>query len=389
MHAFAMSGSAESEESVSKVTPDAEEMDGWSQLMAVLDKVPFMSGLKRDVASLTRLVYRRRLGRIVAIGHAGTGRSQLLNALLGGAVLQVGGAGQLEPGQWAWVDAGGKRMAWMELDANGEVLSAQTRRALDREPPDVVLVMATAEEVERGAGQVLEAAIRVLGRRDPAPRLIPLLTQVDRIDPAEAAAPFPVGKRDAIRAATKAFQRQLDEANLVADPVRAIATPNASERSLGLGAYGLVELRERLADEMPEEAQLESARALEAPKARRRIAQGLVQSCSTLSITVALAPVPFSDLAVIAPLQGMMVTSVAYVSGRPWDRKTFGEWAASVGLVGGAGIGLRAITRQIVKFVPGAGSIVSASVAGAGTLGIGRSAIGYFLGDPALPAPAP
>ncbi len=382
-----MSGSTDPHESVSRVTPDPEEQDGWSQLLAVLDKVPFMAGLKRDIASLTRLVYRRRLGRIVAIGHSGTGRSQLLNALLGAAVLEVGGARQFEPGQWAWVDAGGKRMAWMELDADGEPLSAQTRRALDREPPDVVLVMATAEEVERGAGQVLEAAIRVLGRRDPAPRLIPILTQVDRLDPVEAAPPFPVHKRDAIRAACRAFQRQLDEANLVADPVRAVATPNAGERALGLGAYGLHELRERLAEEMPEEAQLESARALDAPKARRRIAQGLVQSCSTLSITVALAPVPFSDLAVIAPLQGMMVTSVAYLSGRAWDRKTVGEWAASVGLVGGAGIGLRALTRQIVKFVPGAGSIVSASVAGAGTLGIGRSAIGYFLGDPALPAP--
>lgn len=381
----AMSASSESEDAVSKVTPEAEEQDGWEQLMAVLDKVPFMAGLKRDIASLTRLVYRRRLGRVVAVGHPGTGRSQLLNALLGGAVLQVGGAGELQPGQWAWVDAGGRRIAWMELDADGEALSAQTRRALDREPPDAVLVLATAEEVERGAGQVLEMAIRVLGRRDPAPRLIPILTQVDRLPPAEAAPPFPAEKRDGIRAAERAFQRQLDEANLVADPVRAVATPDPGEQALGLGSYGLKALGERLAEEMPEEAQLESARALDAPKARRRIAQALVQSCSTLSITVALAPVPFSDLAVIAPLQGMMVTSVAYLSGRPWDRKTFGEWAASVGIVGGAGIGLRAITRQIVKFVPGAGSIVSASVAGAGTLGIGRSAIGYFLGDPALP----
>ena len=69
----------------------------------------------------------------------------------------------------------------------------------------------------------------------------------------------------------------------------------------------MVELRERIADEMPEQAQVETARALEAPRARRRVAQALVQSSSTLSITVALAPIPFSDLAVIAPLQGIGV----------------------------------------------------------------------------------
>ena len=136
-------------------------------------------------------------------------------------------------------------------------------------------------------------------------------------------------------------------------------------------------------------SRLESARAFDAPRNRRRLAQELVQSCSTLSITIALAPVPFSDLVVIAPLQGTMVTTIAYLSGRPWDRKTLAEWAASVGLVGGAGMGLRALARQIVKFVPGAGSLVSASVAGAGTLGIGRSAIGYFLGDPRLTSGSP
>ena len=372
------------ENRVSEVIPETEELDGWAQLLAVLDKVPFMAGLKRDVANLTRLVYRRRLGRIAVVGHVGAGRSQLLNALLGGHVLQVGDQADLEPGQWAYVDAGGKRIAWMEIDATGDPLSGRTLRALDREPPDVVLAVATPEQVERGAGQVLEALLRVQARPARQPRLIPLLTQVDQLAPLDAAAPFPPAKRDAIAAAVRAFQRQIDEAGLVGDPVRAVSTPNRDERRAGLLPYGLHELRERLADEMPDQAQLETARAVEAPRARRRVAQSLVQSSSTLSITVALAPIPFSDLAIIAPLQGMMVTSIAYVSGRPWDKRTIVEWGASVGLVGSAGIGLRALTRQIVKFVPGAGSIVSASVAGAGTLGIGRSAIGYFLGDPQL-----
>ncbi|MAQ17935.1 MAG: hypothetical protein CMN30_24445 [Sandaracinus sp.] len=371
---------------VSEVNASQDEQDGWAQLLAVLDKVPFMAGLKRDIASLTRMIYRRRLGRVVAVGHVGAGRSQLLNALLGGHVLQVGDAADLEAGQWAWVDASGKKVAWMEVDANGEPLGQRTLRALDREPPDVILALVTPEQVAAGAGQVLEAVLRIQARQaKKPPRLIPLLTQVDRVAPADAAAPFPQAKRDAIRRAARALQRQLDEAGLTGDEVRAVATPSRDEQSLGVEPYGLLELRERIADEMPEQAQVETARALEAPRARRRVAQALVQSSSTLSITVALAPIPFSDLAVIAPLQGMMVTSIAYLSGRPWDRKTLAEWGASVGLVGGAGIGLRALTRQIVKFVPGAGSIVSASVAGAGTLGIGRSAIGYFLGDPQLP----
>jgi uncharacterized protein (DUF697 family) len=51
-------------------------------------------------------------------------------------------------------------------------------------------------------------------------------------------------------------------------------------------------------------------------------------------------------------------------------------------VVGGAGLGLRWTAQQLVKLVPGAGSIVSASIAGAGTTALGKSAMTYFLGVP-------
>ena len=48
-------------------------------------------------------------------------------------------------------------------------------------------------------------------------------------------------------------------------------------------------------------------------------------------------------------------------------------------LVGGLGMGLRFSAQTIAKLVPGAGNVVSAGVAGAGTTAIGQSAIKYFL----------
>ena len=48
----------------------------------------------------------------------------------------------------------------------------------------------------------------------------------------------------------------------------------------------------------------------------------------------------------------------------------------------GAGLGLRWGAQQLVKLVPGAGSIVGAGVASAGTLAIGRSAMAYFIDGP-------
>ena len=57
----------------------------------------------------------------------------------------------------------------MELDASADPLDVGSRRALDREPPDAILVLATPEEVDHGLGHQLEAAIRVRARRDPGP----------------------------------------------------------------------------------------------------------------------------------------------------------------------------------------------------------------------------
>ena len=51
-------------------------------------------------------------------------------------------------------------------------------------------------------------------------------------------------------------------------------------------------------------------------------------------------------------------------------------------VVGGAGMGLRWGAQQLAKLVPGAGSLVGAGVAGAGTLAIGRSAMAYFIDGP-------
>ena len=127
-------------------------------------------------------------------------------------------------------------------------------------------------------------------------------------------------------------------------------------------------------------ARVEGARALSgARRTRRRVATAITRASSTLAVTVAVAPIPLADMALLAPLQGLLVTSIAYLSGRPWDRRTALEWVGSVGAVGAAALGLRWGAQQAVKAIPGLGSVVSASIAGAGTLAIGRSAVGYFL----------
>jgi uncharacterized protein (DUF697 family) len=147
--------------------------------------------------------------------------------------------------------------------------------------------------------------------------------------------------------------------------------------------YNVDGVGEAILERLPEAGQMEAVRAFEVGKsARRNVARALVNSCSALAVTVGLAPIPFADAFVLLPLQAAMVSGVAYLSGRPWDRRAGVEWLASVGTVAGAGMGLRWGAQQIVKLVPGAGSLIGAGIAGAGTLAIGRSAMAYFIDGP-------
>jgi uncharacterized protein (DUF697 family) len=133
---------------------------------------------------------------------------------------------------------------------------------------------------------------------------------------------------------------------------------------------------------------VEAARAFPVSRDKKReIARLLVQRASTIAVTVGLAPVPFSDAVILVPLQSLMVTSVAYIAGQPWDARAAAEWLGSVGLLGGAAFGLRWGAQQLIKLMPGAGTLLSASVAGTGTLAIGRSAIAYFIDGPGLRRP--
>jgi uncharacterized protein (DUF697 family) len=93
-------------------------------------------------------------------------------------------------------------------------------------------------------------------------------------------------------------------------------------------------------------------------------------------------PIPFSDAIALLPTQGLMVTAVAYVAGQPWDRRAALEWVGSLGVMGGAAVGLRWGAQQLLKLWPGGGTLISASVAGVGTEALGLSAIAYFVDGP-------
>lgn len=108
----------------------------------------------------------------------------------------------------------------------------------------------------------------------------------------------------------------------------------------------------------------------------------LIYSKATICGGVALAPIPVADLAVITPIQVAMVAAIGYFHGIPVTKERAIELIGTLG----AGFGLREAARQLVKLIPGAGSIVSAGIAFAGTVALGETANFWFKHQMKVPA---
>lgn len=355
-------------------------------LMKVLGRLPFVSSVKRDLVSLRKLLYDRRAPRIAAIGLRGSGRTSLANALLSAMTFGEGGAAPAPaPGRWIRIDADGRRLDWIELDADDDAIVEHARRAFEERLPDVVVGVVEATSEARAIKPLHDALEAVLAHvrdyHNQKPPVLVLLTKVDVLPPSDATPPYPPSKAGAIEHALGVLRAGFADLGLPNDSFVAVcARPQLTE---GPPRWNVDRLGEILVDKLPEPAQVEAVRAFEVNReTKRRVARALVNSCSALAVTIGLAPVPFADALILLPMQAVMVTGIAYLSGRPWNRRAAAEWLASVGITGGAGMGLRWSARQLLKLVPGAGSLVGAGVAGAGTLAIGRSAIAYFVDGP-------
>lgn len=363
---------------------EQNEMDDW---LRVLDKLPFVGSVKREISGLRRLLYDRRPPRLAVVGAGRSGRTSLANGLLAAATFGVDGAAPPPaPGAWIRIDADGRRLDWLELPSDApEALVELARRAFDETVPDLLVGVIEAGTEDR-EGRALASALRTLrdtlgAAYEASPAILVVLTKVDALPPG-GDRPDSEPKRRAMDLAIASLRDALGGLSLKEDAfVPVCAKPY--DREPYDPRYNLDGLGEAVLAALPDEARLEAVRGFEVGRdARRDVARRIVNSCSAIAVTVGLAPVPFADAFILLPLQGAMVTGIAYVSGRGWDAKAGAEWIASIGAVGSAGIGLRWGAQQLVKLVPGAGSLVGASVAGAGTLAIGRSAIAYFIDGP-------
>lgn len=349
--------------------------------------------LEQYMGELQELFLECRPPRLALLGRQGAGKTSAVNAIFGREALPLSRPGRRPAPRWETAGAGEGRIETLEAripDPRGEAggLRPALRRALEAQPPDVLCFIAAAPEAARDLAPeaaALEAVRDALADlQDAPPPLLLLINQADRLPPeALDTPPFDdEEKLDNIEAAVAEIEAGLGAAGAAA-PEAAIAM---SARLVIENGQVIHDLRwrheafvRRLLEHLPRTTHLELARAAGMRALQREMAKKIGQASATLAGVVASTPIPMADLPLITSMQSAMITAIGYISGRRMDKRALAEFVAALGLNIGVGFAARHAARQLLKFVPGGGMVMSSVIAYATTAALAQAATAYFI----------
>lgn len=176
------------------------------------------------------------------------------------------------------------------------------------------------------------------------------------------------------------FTAWLEGQNL---PVRQIipvlARPKEIDEEHIIKEYGLEQIVQTTFDLLPEVAQKAFINATKDINIKARRAFNYVTSYATAAAATGATPIPFSDAPILATEQVVMLTHITTIFGLPFDAGFIGTMISSIAGVGGASLLGRAIVSNLLKMIPGvgtiAGGVISGATASALTLALGLAYI--------------
>jgi uncharacterized protein (DUF697 family) len=144
--------------------------------------------------------------------------------------------------------------------------------------------------------------------------------------------------------------------------------------------YGLSPLIEALAELLPEAESrtiyklLDNSVGDQLGDLYRDTARRYLVAFSTIAATLAAVPLPFATMPVLTALQISLVGLLGKLYGQTLSPSQAGGIASAIA----GGFFAQAIGRELVKFIPGFGSVIAASWAAAYTWSLGEGACVYF-----------
>ena len=376
----------------------------------------------KDLKRLMEGIDSHRPPRIFLIGRTGVGKSSMINALCGSYVAGVSDTNSCTEGAQIYECKDGDRVLMEILDTRGIAESESLDDKVTAEEmlieqinefsPDVAIFMLNCthrDDVNTDVEFLKKVSKEYAKVNKLQLPIVVVINKCDEMAPSRFKNPveYPENKINKINEVVQYYKGIIVKNGLKIDNIIAVSslidwqTPDGMEIDVDSiknlpkydidnlqiafdGRYGIEELLDILEEAILDfEAQMGLRMASRLNEVVKRLAKHLNNIFSGISATVALTPIPVSDIYILLIIQSMLVCLIASLSGRDISLDTGKEFIFSMGGIAGAGYVFRLIAQQASKFLNtifiGSGSAVSSGIAYIGTSAIGKAAIAYYI----------
>lgn len=175
----------------------------------------------------------------------------------------------------------------------------------------------------------------------------------------------------------EAIRKTLLDENLDVIQIIPVLAEDYEIDGLGIAkSYGLDVLIRVMGEALPDEL-LDTLQNVQiaALAEKKRHAQAAVATATVAAAGEGAAPIPFSDCALLIPTQLGMIASITVIFGFDVNKSILTAFLSSTLGAGGATLLGKTIVTNLMKFIPGAGTIAGGAIS-AGTAGVITAALG-------------
>jgi small GTP-binding protein len=376
----------------------------------------------KDLENLMEGIESHRPPRIFLIGRTGVGKSSLINALCGTYVARVSDTRSCTKNAQTYQCMDGERVLMEILDTRGIAESESLNESISAEEmlinqinefsPDVAILMlnCTHRDDVNSDVEFLKKIAKTYAEINSV--RLPIVVTVNKCDemaPTRFKSPteYPQSKVIKINEVIQYYKEIIVKNGLKIDNIIGVSSlidwqtldgieidaesidnlPKQDIDNLQIafdGRYQIEKLFDILETAILDfEAQMGLRMAVRLTEVVNRLARHLNKIFSGISASVALTPIPISDIYMLLIVQSVLVSLIASLSGREISLDTAKEFILGMGGIAGSGYAFRLVAQQASKLLntvwPGSGSAVSSGIAALGTSAIGKAAIAYYI----------